>query len=241
MKTTPSEKIKIGIFTIVGLLLLVAAVFFIGRQKNMFGSTFNIYGTFRNVGGLQTGNNVRFAGINVGTIVNIAILNDTTVRVDMRLKSNVQKFIRTNAIASIGSDGLMGDKLITISPGTADAPHVKDGGRVQTVPPTDYDKIIDKLSSVADNADAITSDLADITSQISAGHGTIGRLLYSDSLERTLERTAQSAHQTVKTIKKGAEGFSQNMQALKHNFLLRGYFKKKARKQEEQKEKEEKK
>lgn len=233
MKATPSEKIKIGIFTIAGLLLLAAGVFFIGKQRNLFGRTFAVWGTFRNVGGLQVGNNVRFGGINVGTVTNIQIMNDTTVRVDMRMKQHIKRFVKDNATASIGSDGLMGDKLITISPGTSNAPEINNGGRVLTVDPMDLDKITKKLSDIADNAATITSGIASITTQISGGHGTIGRLLYSDSLERSLEGTATAAHQAINSIKKGSEGFSDNMDALKHNILLRGYFKKKEKKHKE--------
>lgn len=68
MKTTSGQNLKIGLFTFVGLLALVLAIFFIGNQKNLFSSTFNIYGTFKNVNGLNMGNNVRFAGINVGVV-----------------------------------------------------------------------------------------------------------------------------------------------------------------------------
>ena len=80
MKTTGSQKAKIGIFTIAGFAILVAGIFIIGSKKNMFSDTFSIYGTFKNVGGLQIGNNIRFAGINVGTVDAIEIMNDTTIQ-----------------------------------------------------------------------------------------------------------------------------------------------------------------
>src|SRR5471030_1943741 len=98
MKTTGSQKAKIGIFTVVGLVVLVIGIFVIGNKKNMFGDTFSIYGTFKNVGGLQIGNNVRFAGINVGTVEAIRIINDTTIRVDMRLQSRVKPFLKNDAV-----------------------------------------------------------------------------------------------------------------------------------------------
>jgi len=85
MKTTMSQKTRIGLFTIIGLLILVAGIFIIGKKKNLFGDTFHIYGTFNNVGGLQVGNNIRFAGINVGTVEDISIVSDTMIRVDMVL------------------------------------------------------------------------------------------------------------------------------------------------------------
>ena len=91
MKATSGQKIKTGIFTIIGLFLLVGAVFLIGKTKNMFGNTFHIYGTFKNVGGLQAGNNVRFVGINVGTVTDIQIISDTLAKVDMIIEEKTVK------------------------------------------------------------------------------------------------------------------------------------------------------
>src|ERR1043165_792674 len=113
MNASASQKIKIGLFVIVSILVLVAGVFLIGSKRNMFASTFTAYGTFRNTGGLQVGNEVRFGGVNVGTIKSIQIQSDTVVRVDMILQSSKHEFIKTDAVASVGSDGLMGDKTLT--------------------------------------------------------------------------------------------------------------------------------
>lgn len=117
MKMTNSQKIKTGIFTLIGIILFVLGIFVIGSKKNMFGDTFLIYGTFKNVGGLNVGNNIRFAGITVGTVEDIQIVSDTVIRVDMLMKGKVREFLKTDAVATIGSDGLMGDKLITITSG----------------------------------------------------------------------------------------------------------------------------
>ena len=222
MKTTPSQKARIGIFTLVGLGLLVAGIFIIGNKKNMFGHTFNIYGLYKNVGGLQLGNNIRFAGINVGTVEDITIINDSTVRVDMRLQAKVKPFLKKDAIASIGSDGLMGDRLITIAPGSDGGTLMEHNGQIQTVDPTGFDKIITRFGMVVDNAEVITASLADISLQISSGQGSLGRLIYTDSLESGLRQTLNSA-------KRGVDGFSDNMTALKHNFLLKGYYKHKTK------------
>ena len=239
MKTTAGQKVKIGIFTAVGIAILVIGIFIIGSRKNMFSDTFSIYGTFRNVGGLMVGNNVRFAGINVGTVEEIVIENDTMVHVDMRLQSRLKAFLRSDAVASIGSDGLMGDKLVMIAPGQASTEMLKDGSRIVTVNPIDFDKIIGRIANVATNAEVITASLASISSQISGGKGSLGKLIYTDDLQKGLvgtvnsaKETMESAHDAIKSVKKGTEGFSENMEALKHNVLLRGYYKKKAKAKE---------
>jgi phospholipid/cholesterol/gamma-HCH transport system substrate-binding protein len=236
MKATASQKIRIGIFTIAGFAILLGGLFVIGSKRNMFAKTFVIYGVFRNIGGLQIGNNVRFAGINVGTVKGINIENDTSVQVMMALKEKVHPFVKEDAMASIGTDGLMGDKLVNISPGHEGGRLIADGGRINAANAVEYDKIINKISHVADNAEIITASLAGIATQINSGKGSIGRLIYSDTLERGLERTVRSAHETinaahatVNTAQKGVEGFQENMEAMKHNFLLRGYYKKKAK------------
>ncbi len=229
MKATTGQKIRTGIFAFTGIFLLVGAVFLIGKSKNMFGDTFHIYGTFRNVGGLQVGNNVRFVGVNVGTVESIRIISDTEARVDLILEDKVHPYIKANAIASIGSDGLMGDKLIVISASEEGGVLIKEGARIATNNPTDMGEIVAKMERVADNAQIITAGLADIATQVSGGKGTLGRLLYNDDIADDLQGT-------VNNIKKGTKGFSENMEALKGNFLLRGYYRRKERKRKEREE-----
>ncbi|WPQ61356.1 MlaD family protein [Chitinophaga sancti] len=240
MRDKTSQKVKVGIFTSVTILLLLVGIFLIGRNKNMFRSTITLYGTFKNVGGLQVGNNIRFVGIDVGTVDNIDILSDSTARVTLIVQKKVQPFIKKGAVASISSDGLMGDKLVAISSGTASNVPVKDGETINAVDPMQFDKVLDRLSGVAYNAEVITGQLAGIATQVNQGKGSIGRLLYSDSMANDLEGTVNEAKKTMRAVHKGSEGFSENMEALKHNFLLRGYFRKKEKAAKEANEKQQK-
>jgi phospholipid/cholesterol/gamma-HCH transport system substrate-binding protein len=232
MKTTSAQKLKIGIFTFAGLAVLVLAIFFIGNQKNLFSSTFNIYGTFKNVNGLQVGNNVRFAGINVGVVEAINIETDSTVRVDLTLNNTVRKFIKKDSKLSIGSDGLMGDKLIVIAPGgiTSTEP-VNAGNQLSTVAPLDVDKLVNKLSKVADNAADITNGLAKMVAKVNSGKGSIGRLLNNDKLSRDLEGTVAQAKNTIQNVHTTTTTLNTDLQAAQSNFLLKGFFKKKRKKQ----------
>jgi phospholipid/cholesterol/gamma-HCH transport system substrate-binding protein len=201
METSTARKIKIGIFTIAGILLFVAGIFIIGNKKNMFSDTFTIYGNFRNVGGLAVGNNIRFAGITVGTVEGMSIVSDTIVRVDMRMKADVKQFLKADSRATIGSDGLMGDKLITILPGSASEQKLlADGSQIATQDPIDFDKIIAKFTNVADNAEIITSELAGMAIQIRTGKGSLNSLLYSDVLSKSLEGTAANAQKVTSSL-----------------------------------------
>ena len=125
---TPKFKVRLGLFITGGIVLLLFAIFIIGRQKNLFNPVFKLTTTFSDINGLQVGNNVRFSGINVhGTVDNIKIINDSTVRVDLLVKKNVQKFIRADCEAAIGSEGIIGDRILIIGQGSSDAPVIKDG------------------------------------------------------------------------------------------------------------------
>ena len=230
MRTTPSQKIKIGLFVIVGLVVLFLGIFLIGNQKSMFSSTFNVNGTFKNVSGLMVGNNVRFAGINVGVVQSINIVSDSTVKVNLTLNSNVRKFIKKDCKISIGSDGLMGDKLVVIAPGgIVSHEEVGNNETLGTVNPLEIDKIIGKLTKVADNAELITSSLSSVFNDLNHGKGTLGQLLHNDKIARDLAGTIASAKTTMGNVNSSTVTLHEDLRAAQGNFLLRGFFKKKQR------------
>jgi phospholipid/cholesterol/gamma-HCH transport system substrate-binding protein len=230
MNISAAQKIKTGLFVLVSLLLLVILVTLIGKQKNLFGNTFFAYANFKNISGTKEGNYVRLAGINIGTVESIHIINDTTVRLELSIEKRIQPYIKSDAIASIGSDGLMGDKLVFISPGNNASPVISNGGQLSSSNPVDVDLIMNNLKKISDNAVNLTGGLSDIVEKINSGKGSIGRLLDNDKLAVKMENTIDQASLTVNSIKKNANSVDENMQAAKHNFLLRGFFKKKERK-----------
>jgi phospholipid/cholesterol/gamma-HCH transport system substrate-binding protein len=221
---------KLGIFLIIGVVLLMFGLFFIGKQKNLFVSVFPLKALFKNVGGLRTGNSVRFGGISVGKVDAIQLVTDSSVLVSMSIKSEVHKFIKHNASATIGSDGLMGDRVVKITPGIGDNIPVGENDVLATVSPVETDQILSGLKTSADNAAIITQQLAEVAYKINHGHGLISRLLGDSSLGNNLSAT-------MVNLKRGSAGLNENMEAAKHNFLLRGYFKKK-KKEEDKKKKE---
>jgi len=228
MKTTSGQKIKIGAFVIIGLTVLVLAVFLIGNKKSLFSATFNVHGKFKNVNGLQVGNNARFAGINVGVVEEIQIINDTTVNVVLTLNDDVRKFIKKDAKLSIGSDGLMGDKLVAILPGGATTTDmVKNGDQLAGLDPFDVDKIINKFTRIADNAGDLVQGLSTLVTKVNSGKGSIGRLLNNDKMARDLEGTVKQAQTTMATVHKTTGTLNEDLKAAQSNFLLKGFFNKK--------------
>ncbi|TDW48071.1 phospholipid/cholesterol/gamma-HCH transport system substrate-binding protein [Flavobacterium sp. 270] len=227
---------KLGMFVTIGLVLFVMAVYFIGKQKNLFGSTFHITSQFKNVSGLEVGNNVRFSGINVGTVEEIKLINDSSVVVRLVMKDNVQEFIKTDARASIGSDGLMGDKVLTISPGTKSQKVIENNGQIASVDGIEMQDLMKSVKKSVDNVGVISDELAIFSHSMNNGNGALARLVRDDKM-------ANSVSNTLSNLESGTKGFSDNMEAAKSNFLLRGYYKKKekqkAKKAEELKEKKE--
>jgi phospholipid/cholesterol/gamma-HCH transport system substrate-binding protein len=231
MKKEAGNKIRLGIFVSAGFALLIVGIYFIGAKQQLFNNTFHVSGVFKNISGLQIGNNVRFSGINVGIVDAIEQLTDTTVKVDMLIDEDTRKFIKKNAKAIIGSDGLMGNKIVSITPGTPGEKPLSDNDVIGTEAPVSMDDILIKLKVTGDNAATITSDLAVVMTNIREGKGTIGKLLMDTAM-------ANEVDQAVVNIKQGAGGFKQNMNAASNTILLRGYFKKKKKEKEKEKDKE---
>lgn len=232
MNITAAQKIKTGLVVLVSILLLTFLVVVIGRNRKLFGSSFSIYANFKNIAGTREGNFVRFAGINVGTVADIRLINDSTVQLRLSLDKKVQQHIKRNAIATIGSDGLMGDKLIMIRAGSPDSalPPVHNGETIRTTDPIDADKLLNNLSRITANGDSITAGLSAIINKINNGGGAFGKVLTDEHFAKKLEGTIDKASQTVGTIKKTAANVNENMEAAKHSFLLRGFFRKKEKK-----------
>src|SRR5690606_32869164 len=115
MKTKATDNVKLGLFVVAGLVFLITTLYMIGRNRNLFGTTFTIKASMNSVNGLTRGNNVRFKGIDVGTVKDIEIAGDSAVLVVMIIDEKIRPYIKQNSIASIGTDGLMGSKLININ------------------------------------------------------------------------------------------------------------------------------
>ena len=324
MKKTSSQKVRLGLFVIISTILFVVAVYLIGQRQNMFQKTFTISAYFQNVNGLQKGNNVRYSGINIGTVKGINMVNDSTIKVDMNIEEGILSHIKKNAIATIGSDGLVGNMIINIVPGQGVDDVINDGDIIQSYSKIGADDILSTLSVSSENAAILTSDLIKITNSMIKGKGTLALLLNDtlmskelaqsvknlNSASREATKTISDVHaivsslktndetvlgmllndtisgqnlkaivknleatslemenvvtninsviddfkssdgaynyvvrdtslvnslqSTLKNINEGTDKFNQNMEALKHNFLFRGYFRKLER--QEQKE-----
>ena len=216
MKKNISHKVRLGIFISLGIAVFIFAIYFIGEKQQLFRSTFRLSGVFKDVAGLQVGNNVRLSGINVGTIDNISIISDTSVRVIILVDENTRKFIKKDAVAGIGSEGLMGNKVLIISPGTGGKMIIENDDIIATSQPIDIDEIMKSLKTTIDNTAYITGDLAKIATNIESGKGTIGRLMMDKSWR-------QDIGTTIINLKEGSVGFKTFMEQTNEldNILVR--------------------
>ena len=323
MKNSRNENLKLGVFVIIGLFVFIVAIYFIGDQKNMFARTFTISSNFNNVNGLLKGNNVRYSGINVGTVKSISMINDSTINVSMAIEEKMVEHIKKDAIATIGTDGLVGNMIVNIIPGDGDSRPIEPNDVIESYTKIGTSDMLNTLNVTNENAALLTAELLDIANSISKGEGTLGMLindsitsnniktsiynlklttleanramkeinslmnsidfdnsvagaLLNDStearkvkemitnlnqssediklmihnLDETIteikdgkgalnyltqdEEFVKNLEQSIININEGTDKFNQNMEALKHNFLFRGYF----RKLERQKERE---
>jgi phospholipid/cholesterol/gamma-HCH transport system substrate-binding protein len=219
---------KLGVFVTLGLVLFISTIYFVGKQKNIFGNTFHLNAKFKTVNGLKVGNNVRFSGINIGNVNEVELLTDTSVMVDLVIRKKYQEFIKSDARASIGSDGLMGDKVLTI----------------------EMEDVMLSAKTSVDNAGVITAQLAEFTTRMNTGNGALSKLIsdekFSNSLQNTLINLqtasnefalftakinsgglSESLDTTMRNIQGATKGLNENMEAAKSNILLKGFFNKK--------------
>lgn len=313
-----SGHIKLGIFVIAGLAFLVLLLYMIGRNQNLFGSHLTIKAVFTDADGLKPGNNVRYAGIEIGTVTYVHFLSDTTVEVAMTVATQAASVIHRNAVASVGTDGLVGNRILNIKPGESGAQMIRDGDYLSTKPKVNLDNALQTLSHTNDDVAEIAEQLKTTVRKINEstalwkllndrsiplhlqtalrniatvtaranniagtmetavadaknGKGLLATLLYDTAISVELKRTVMqfrklgtsadslvgivqvsvnglneelmhgkgAAHdllrdtslagrlaRSLQNIEKGTDGFNQNMEALKHNFLFSGYFKK---------------
>lgn len=318
MATELNKLVKLGIFVISGILILIISLFLIGKNQHLIGSHFALRTHFQNVGGLRTGNNVRYAGIEVGTVKSIEIVNDTTVEVTMMISRKMSDVIRKNACASLGADGLMGNKVVNIVPVEGQAELVREGDLLGSQRSVEFDDILRTLAGTGDNiniisdnlkeavlkinnskglwkllsdtslgvnlgrasknlekatlnAEKMTMDVREIVADVKSGKGPAGTLLRDTSMASSIKMSVQQLQEmateatvlaenldsmvtqinkhvedgpgpanlvlkdtagagnirrTLAHVEKGTASFNENMEAIKHNFLFRGYFRK---------------
>jgi phospholipid/cholesterol/gamma-HCH transport system substrate-binding protein len=230
-----SRVARLGVFIVVTLAVLAAGVFIIGSKQYLFQSTYKLRAQFDNVAGLAEGADVQVGGVHSGTVTGILLPTRPggKVSVVMELARSTREIIKQDSVASIETEGLLGNQYLAVSFGSAGQGDVKDGQIIQSVPPLEMSDLLKKTSGILDssqqavqNVTHATAHLNGVSAKIDSGQGTVGALVNDKQLYRNLEQTTVTLDATMLQAEAGVTDFRENMEALKHNFLLRGYFKK---------------
>jgi phospholipid/cholesterol/gamma-HCH transport system substrate-binding protein len=319
------NNIKLGAFVLAGILALIIGLYLIGRDTNLFSRNYTLYVQFENTQGLTPGNNIRYSGIQVGTVKKVKILNDTLIEVTMIIEEKMKKFIHQADQVSISTDGLMGNRLLNITPGKNGSPLAKDGDMLvpkKTVSTEEMLATLDKtnrniaiiseelkhtverinnskalwgvlenenlpstltaslnnIRRATANADQMVKDMQGIITDVKNGKGSLGKIVTDTAIAYNLNSAIEKIklvgdnadllaielnnislsvkkdinegkgpanailkdsvlvlklNSSLSNIEKGTAAFNENMEALKDNFLLRGYFRKLERQKKE--------
>lgn len=214
-----TRPLRLGLFIVSTLSMLAIGAFLIGDRQFLFSRTYKLVTTFNTVAGLVEGAEVRVGGLHKGIVKEIDLPQnpDGDVTVVMSLERSTANVLRADSVASIQTEGLLGAKYVAISFGSDDAPAVSNGDGIRGEPPLDTPDLMKTAGSVLTNVEAGSASLKDIAAKINAGQGTLGALVNDKRMYTQIDQTAAAA-------KTGATAFQENMEALKHNFLLRGFF-----------------
>jgi len=186
MRNKGTENAKVGLLVSGGLAFLILMLYMIGKNRNLLGSTFTITAVVSNVNGLVTGNNVRFKGMDVGTVKSITVTNDTAIYVVMTIDVKMRSYIKQNAIASIGTDGLMGNKLVNINSLPGPAPAVEEGSLIHSRHPVETDEMLRTLNTTNTNIEKISRNLYEITTKLNTSEN-LWTLLSDTAITRDLK------------------------------------------------------
>src|SRR6202521_1265042 len=223
-----SRAARLGSFIIATLAVLAAGGFLIGDKQYLFTPTYRLKAQFATVVGLDPGAEVRVGGVNTGSVRDIKLPDKPTgkITVLMDLQRSTHDIIKQDSVAAIETEGLLGNEYVSISFGSAQALNVKDDDTIATLPPLVIADLMKKADGILDNVTAAAANLGSITGKINQGQGTIGALVNDKKIYTQMDQTTVGLRDTVNHAQAGVAAFQENMEALKQNILLRGFFKK---------------
>jgi phospholipid/cholesterol/gamma-HCH transport system substrate-binding protein len=229
-----SRAARLGVFFIAALIILASGIFIIGGKQYLFSSTYRLNTQFSSVVGLDSGADVRVGGVHSGSVRSVELPSKPTDRITvwMDLNRSTRNIIKQDSIATIETEGLLGNEYIAISFGSAHGANLAEGDTIGSEPPLEMSGLFKKANIILDssqvalkNVTVATANLSSISSKINAGQGTIGALVNDKKIYTQLDQTTAGLRDTVSKAQTGVSDFQENMEALKKSFLLRGYFK----------------
>jgi phospholipid/cholesterol/gamma-HCH transport system substrate-binding protein len=209
MKKKTRSDIILGFFVLTGLLIFISLIYYMGKQNQIFGADIKVTSVFRNVSGLKPGNNVRLSGIKIGIVDHLEIASDTSVQVTLIIGKDAAKFIKKDAVATIESEGLMGNKIVTISGGSSFSPGIEDGDEIASRSPVGIDEAIQTFMSTAEETNLLFTELTGIISSIRKGEGLLGVVINDSTVKdqflelvSNINESSTEAVEIVRSLKK---------------------------------------
>ncbi len=202
--------VKIGIFIFLAISILVLGIFMLGDKDALFSSTFEVRAYFHDIQGLKSGATVRLSGIDVGTVTDIEIVDDTTGRVEVKMdiKEDVARFIKNDTKASIETEGLVGNKVVVLKIGSSAAEQVKPGGVIQAKDPVGFAEVIEETQGIMQYTKEVTKDLSEIVARVNRGEGSIGKLLVDEQLYKDATNLTKRADESLQEITNEIKGLT---------------------------------
>lgn len=208
------RSIIVGLFVLIGVIVLVAGILILGGQQKRFGGSIELHTVFQNVGGLKEGNNIWFSGVKIGTIKKISFTQDRNVAIVMNIESKSQPYIRKDAVAQISSEGFIGNKIIVILGGSNEAPNVEDGDELDSREGNDTEAMLATLQVNNENLVAITNDIKALSERVRQGKGMVGALFTDSVMVDNFKATMANLQQTsnnAREITRSLSTFSANL------------------------------
>lgn len=217
MKKSESKQLRLGLFVIISTVLFITVLYLIGQKQNMFKKSFTISANFQNVNGLQKGNNVRYSGVDIGMVNGINMINDSVINVRMKIDEKITGHIKKNAIATIGSDGLVGNMIINIIPGEGLEQNVISGDTIASYSRIGADDILSTLNATNDNLSILIAGLLKITNKMNEGEGTLGVLLNDTVMSQDIKKAIQNLKFTSQNASKSISELNSIIASVKDN------------------------
>ncbi len=193
---TKRDPFRLGVFLLAGTLVLAVGLYLLGSKRNLFSRTIAVQAYFQHVGGLRPGNNVRYMGINVGTVERIELTGDTAVRVVLAIRNDARAHIRANAVASVGTDGLMGNRLVNLAPGDGTGGELTEGTILPSSVPLDTDLMLRTLDRTNENLATITEEVLTLAHKMNRPGNALDLLtdtMLAQDLSEALDGLRQAA------------------------------------------------
>ena len=201
------KQVRVGTLVAVSLIILAVGIFFISGQVGIFTRKITLRCYLPSANGVKSGSEVDVSGIAAGNVSKLLISNDANparaVEVVMRVSRRFAHDVRADSIASPTTQGLLGDSFVDISRGSPNQPQVPDGGEIKTHMGPGLQNVMQNANDVVSNLNTLSTQLQQITNQINSGKGSIGKLIYDQTLYDKISHSANLVDQMANQILSG--------------------------------------